>query len=70
MKKTELEAMIKYLQEKKKILAVDVDGLEQYSRMNCLVLHGAQEGAKENIVQVIIKAMSGELVLELQERDK
>ena len=44
----ELEEKIDILTEKNKSLTSDVDELEQYSRRNCLLLHGVQENKNEN----------------------
>ena len=39
----QLEKAIENLVEKHKSLSSDIDNLEQYSRRNCLVLHGFNE---------------------------
>ena len=57
----ELEETIDILTEKKKCLTSDVDELEQYSRRNCLLLHGVQENENENTDDIVLRIMSEEL---------
>ena len=49
----ELEETTDILAEKNKSLTSDVDELEQYSRRNCLLMHGVQENEDENTVDVV-----------------
>ena len=44
----QLEKTIENLVEKKKSVSSEIDYLEQYSRRNCLVLHGASESKDKN----------------------
>ena len=44
----QLEKTIENLVEKKKSVSSEIDHLEQYSRRNCLVLHGANESKDKN----------------------
>ena len=65
----ELEETIDNLTEKNKSLTSDVDELEQYSRRNCLLLHGVQENENENTDDIVLKTMSEELDIEIKEND-
>ena len=65
----ELEETIDILTEKNKSLTSDVDELEQYSRRNCLLLHGVQENENENTDDIVLKTMSEELDIEIKEND-
>ena len=65
----ELEETIDILTEKKKSLTSDVDESEQYSRRNCLMLHGVQENENENTDDIVLKTMSEELDTEIKEND-
>ena len=60
---------IENLVEKQKSLSSEIDDLEQYSRRNCLVLHGVNESNDENINEIIIKTFSEELGVEINEDD-
>ena len=51
----ELEETIDILTEKNKSLTSDVDELEQYSRRNCLLLHGVQENENENTDDIVLR---------------
>ena len=44
----QLEKTIENLVEKQKSLLSEIENLEQYSRRNCLVLHGVDESNDEN----------------------
>ena len=57
------------LVEKQKSLPSEIDNLEQYSRRNCLVLHGVNESNNENTNEIIIKTFSEELGVEIKEDD-
>ena len=57
------------LAEKQKSLSSEIDDLEQYSRRNCLVLHGVNESNAENTNEIIIKTFSEELGVEIKEDD-
>ena len=65
----ELEETIDILTEKNKSLTSDVDELEQYSRRNCLLLHGVQENENKNTDDIVLKTMSEELNIEIKEND-
>ena len=65
----ELKETIDILTEKNKSLTSNVDELEQYSCKNCLLLHGVQENENENTDDIILKAISEELSIEIKEND-
>ena len=68
-KMKELKETINNLTEKNKSLSSDIDELEQYSRRNCLLLHGFQENENENTDDIVLKTMSEELNIEIKEND-
>ena len=65
----QLEKTIENLVEKQKTLSSEIDGLEQYSRRNCLVLNGVNESNNENTNEILIKTFSEELGVEIKEDD-
>ena len=54
----QFEKAIENLAEKQKSLSSEIDDLEQYSRRNCLVLHGVNESNNENTNEILIKTFS------------
>ena len=58
----------KYSRKQKSLLS-ETDDLEQYSRRNCLVLHGVNESNEENTNEIIIKTFSEEIGVEIKEDD-
>ena len=61
---------IKVLEEKvEKLENESVDDLEQYSRRNCLLLHGVKETDDENTDDIIIKTICEEMGVEVREED-
>ena len=46
-----------------------VEKQEQYSRLNCLLLHGIPKKKEENIDKLSIKAINEHLVLDINDRD-
>ena len=48
-------------------LGDSVDELEQYSRRNCLLLHGVQELEGENTNDVIMKTVKEEMDIDIRE---
>ena len=50
----QLEKTIENFVEIQKSLLSDIDDLEQYSRRNCLVLHGVNESNDENTNEILI----------------
>ena len=65
----QLGKIIENLVEKLKSLSSDIDDLEQYSRRNCLILHGVNESNDENTDEILIKTFSEELGVEIKEDD-
>ena len=65
----QLEKTIENLAEKQKSLSSEIDDLEQYSRRNCLVLHGVNESNDENTNEILIKTFSEELGVQIKEDD-
>ena len=63
----ELEETVDILKEKNKSLRSDVDELEEYPHRNCWVLHGVQENKNENTDDTVLKTMSEELDIEIEE---
>ena len=60
---------IENLTEKQKSLSSEIDELEQYSRRNCLTLHGVNESNDENTNEIKIKTFSEELGVKIKEDD-
>ena len=60
----QVEKYTEKLVEKQKSLSSKIDNLEQYSRQNCLVLHGVNE---RNTNEIIIKTFSEELGVKIKE---
>ena len=60
---------IENLAGKQKSLLFEIDDLEQYSRRNCLVLHGVNENNDENTNEIIVKTFSEKLGVEIKEDD-
>ena len=65
----QLEKTTENLAEKQESLSSEIGNLEQYSRRNCLVLHGVNESNDENTNEIIIKTFSEELGVEITEDD-
>ena len=55
--------------EKHKSLFSDIDDLKLYSQQNCLILHGVNESNDENTNEILMKAFSEELGVEIKEDD-
>ena len=51
---SELKNEVKYLNEKVEIVDRSLDRYEQYSRRNCLLMHGVKENEKEDTDEVVI----------------
>ena len=65
----ELESRVETLEEEKESLAKEVDDLEQYSRRNCLVLHGIKESKDESTDQLAVQMFSEELAVDVKVED-
>ena len=63
---SELEKKVRSLESK---LGDSVDELEQYSRRNCLWLHGVRELQGENTNDVIMKTVKKEMDIDIREED-
>ena len=64
-----LEEKVEKLENENKALSKSVDNLEQYSRRNCLLLHGVKETDDENTDDIIIKTICEEMGVEVREED-
>ena len=64
-----LEEKVEKLENENKALSESVDDLEQYSRRNCLLLHGVKETDDENTDDIIIKTICEEMGVEVREED-
>ena len=49
------------IEERNKLLVESVDDLEQYSRQNCLLLHGVKKTKDENTHEFTIQTLSKEI---------
>ena len=52
---SELKNEVKYLNEKVERMDRSLDRHEQYSRRNCLLIHGVKENEKEDTDEVVIE---------------
>ena len=58
---SELKNKVKYLNEKVEAMDRSLDRREQYSRRNCLLIHGAKENEKEDTDEVVIEFSEKEM---------
>ena len=72
----ELERKIDILEEKNEDLitqnqnfSVKLDDLEQYSRRNCLLLHGVKENEEENTDEIVLSTIAEEMGIHINEED-
>ena len=63
---SEVEKKVNSLESK---LGDSVDELEQYSRRNCLLLHGVRELEGENKNDIIMKTMKEEIDIDIRQQD-
>ena len=66
---SELEKHLNSLEIENKTLSEMIDDQEQYSRRNCLLLHGVDEEDVEDTDQKIIKVIAEEMDIQLVEED-
>ena len=64
-----LENRVEILEEEKESQGKDIDDLEQYSRRNCLLLHGVVETNAECTDDIIIKACAEKLGIDVKQED-
>ena len=72
----ELEDKINSLEEKNEDLitknhdfSIKMDDLEQYSRRNCLLLHGVKEDDEENTDEIVLRTVAEEIGIQINEGD-
>ena len=66
---SELKNKVKYLNEKVEAMDRSLDRREQYSRRNCLLIHGAKENEKEDTDEVVIEFSEKEMKEKLSAND-
>ena len=66
---TQLEERVKELEKEKKDIYDNIDEMEQYSRRNCLLLHGVRENSNENTDDIVVKTISENLDIDIQKED-
>ena len=66
---SKLEERVKELVEENKGMSASVDEMEQYSRRNCLLLHGVKENTNEDTDDIVVKTISENLDIHLQKED-
>ena len=66
---SELKNEVKYLKEKVEIVDRSLDRYEQYSRRNCLLMHGVKEIEKEDTDEVVIEFFEKEMEEKLSAND-
>ena len=64
-----LENRVEILKEEKESQGKEIDDLEQYSRRNCLLLHGVVETNAECTDDIIIKTCAEELGIDVKQED-
>ena len=64
-----LENRVEILVEEKESQGIEIDDLEQYSRRNCLLLHGVVETNAECTDDIIIKTCPEELGFDVKQED-
>ena len=64
-----LENRVEILEEEKESQGKEIDDLEQYSRRNCLLLHGVVETKDECTDDIIIKTCAEELGIDVKQED-
>ena len=60
---------VKYLNEKVETVDRSLDCHEQYSRRNCLLIHGVKENEKEDTDEVVIEFFEKEMKEKLSAND-
>ena len=60
-RKKELKNEVKFLNEKVETMDKSLDCHEQYSRRNCLLIHGVKENKKEDTDEVVIEIFEKEM---------
>ena len=66
---SELKNEVKYLNEKVERMDRSLDRHEQYSRRNCLLIHGVKENEKEDTDEVVIEFFEKEMEEKLSAND-
>ena len=66
---SELKSEVKYLNEKVETMDRSLDRHEQYSRRNCLLIHGVKESEKEDTDEVVIEFFEKEMKEKLSAND-
>lgn len=66
---TQLEERVKKLEKEKKDVCDNIDKMEQYSRRNCLLLHGVRENSNEDTDDIVVKTISENLDIDIQKED-
>ena len=64
-----LENRVEILEKEKESQGKEIDDLEQYSRRNCLLLHGVVETNAECTDDIIIKTCAEELGIDVKQED-
>ena len=66
---SELKNEVKYFNEKVETMDSILDRHEQYSRKNCLLIHGVKENEKEDTDEVVTKFFEKEMEEKLPAND-
>ena len=66
---SELKNEVKYLNEKVETMDRSLDRHEQYSRRNCLLIHGVKENQKEDTDEVVIEFFEKKMKEKLSAND-
>ena len=66
---SDIKNEVKYLNEKVETMDRSLDRHEQYSRRNCLLIHGVKENEKEDTDEVVIEFFEKEMEEKLSSND-
>ena len=69
-KKNEIKKLnenVSALTERSKVLEGNIDQQEQYSRRNCLLIHGVEENSNEDTDQLALNIINNDLEIDLTE---
>ena len=65
----ELQNEVSFLKERIDLLEKKPDDSEQYSRRNCLLVHGVEEQEQENTDNIVLNVIKEHLDIELSVKD-
>ena len=60
-----LNEKVSALAERSKVLEESIDQQEQYSRSNCLLIHGVEENSNEDTDKLVLNIINNDLEIDL-----